>query len=637
MNREAELEQTAVLSRRIVEATSHLFSGHPVSHQILQACSVYDQQCRDILIGRGLPVLSIAIIGTKGQGKTWIARQFVRDPVIQKSLPSGVLTHEATTQLYWIGPVLPESIDTAHEKFIYCPSEAMLDLEHPYMLLDTPGTTDANLKASEIARATLLLSPIQILVVRRDQLRSSTTSPLAERSEGVICMPVITCIPQQEWNESRERDRGTFTTSAALQSDVNRWLKMINESAPQSQVLEPIMIADFEATGDEAGAGEHFKQQLKARLHGQPLEGLAKTISNRLAGAGDRLKHQIHRLLQAETPQLSRAVLRLQEEARLLPRRAIESVLGSPIVLETAIRARLRTQIVADTSPLCFPYRTTLSLLSFTHGAWDRLILAMTGSIPSIFGTFVAWARNVQQSRKIDWDMQQGLRERLNGQVHDQLAPIQQQFHRALAALRGETARSLETSLQSSSQATDSAISLLHLSGEGAVAKSRDYPVRLNGVDELQSRSRLLFEQMLLQHRSSRWWLLLLAFAGTVIFWILLAGPIVSVYRQYVIAAFRSLTLTVDSDFVSAFHYPSMHLIVTSVVLSFIPMLLYAMVAFACLLRRSKIERLAQRLQSEHHALVDELQQNSVLCLEFEDPLLEKAQFLLALDRQRIG
>ena len=352
-----------------------------------------------------------------------------------------------------------------------------------------------------------------------------------------------------------------------------------------------------------------MRQQLKTRLHGQPLEALARTTSNRILAAGERLKHQVHRLLQAEAPQLSRAVLRLQEEAKLLPRRAIESVLGSSIVLETAIRARLRTQMVADTSPLCFPYRTTLSLLSFTNGAWDRLILAMTGSIPSVFGTFVAWARNVQQSRKIDWEMQQGLRERLNGQVQDQLTPIQNQFHRALVNLRG-----------SESQANES---------------SHAHPVRLSGIDELQSRSRKLFEQLLQQYRMSRWILFVIALVGMLIFWSLMSGPIVSIYRQFVAASFSALTN--DTDFVDTFHDPSLQLLMTSVILSYIPMFLYAMIVMALFLRRSKIERLANGLQSEHHSLVDDLQQNGILSLEYEDPLLEQAQFLLSLDRKRNG
>ena len=141
MNREIELEQTARLSRRINEATSHLFSGHLIANLIRQACSNYNQQCHDILVGRGLPMLTIGIIGAKGQGKTWTARQLVLDSEVRAKLPSGVLTRDATTQLNWIGSVSPDPLDLQHEKFIYCPTAAMVDFGVAYMLLDTPGFT----------------------------------------------------------------------------------------------------------------------------------------------------------------------------------------------------------------------------------------------------------------------------------------------------------------------------------------------------------------------------------------------------------------------------------------------------------------------------------------------------------------
>ncbi|MDZ4849663.1 MAG: hypothetical protein SGI77_10230 [Pirellulaceae bacterium] len=610
MNRELELEQTASLSRRIVEASSRLFSGHAVAAKITFACHQYDQQCRDILLGRGLPILTIAVIGPKGQGKTWTARQFILDALTRDRLPSGVLAHEATTRLHWIGSIRPETMDGTHERYIECPSRLMIDLGTPYILLDTPGTTDSNPKAHEIANAALSLSPIQLLVIRRDQLRAATSSGLAQRSEGVLCIPVITAIPKNEWSEALAGTPSTrfepMITSASLRSDLERWLDMIKASAPQSQILEPVLVDDFEASGNESASGELLRNQILARLRGQPLDDLALTTINRLMAASSRLKHQVHRFIQAEAPELSVAVIRLQEEANLLPRRAIESVLGSQIVLETAIRARLRTQMVADTSPLCFPYRTTLSLLSFSHGAWDRLVLAMTGSIPSIFGTFVAWARNVQQSRKIDWEMQQGLRDRLNGQVHDQLAPIQSQFHRALAKLRGDD------------------------TAENTRAVSQ--VVRLAGVDELQSRSRYHFERVLDQHRPSRFVLLLLATFGTLGFWGLMAGPILSIYRQFFAASWGALLD--NSDFIGTFEHPSVSKLLALVVLSYIPMLLYAMIALTVLLRRSKIDLLAKTVQAEQSSLVNDLQRDGILRLEYEDSLLEQAQFLIALDRK---
>jgi hypothetical protein len=601
-----EFEQATDLSRRILDAANKLFSDQPVLPPIQHACSQFETQCQDIIHGRGLAMLTIAVIGAKGQGKTWVARQLILDHAVRARLPSGVLAHEATKKLVWIGSVAPTELDTQCERYEQCASSSLADLSTGYMLLDTPGATDADSRASEIAQKALSLTPIQLLVIRRDQLRSSTTSPIVNRSEGVLCVPIITAVSPREV-PPKELDHFTISTGSAssetpLHRDLQRWIQMIHDSAPKSSLLAPVLIEDFEATGDEEAASNRLRAQLSQRLRSQLLSELGETREARLSAATARLKSQVHHLLETTAPQLSRSVHRLVSESQQLPNRVVESVLGSPVILETAVRARLRAQVVSDTSPIWFPYRTTISLLSMTQGAWDRLLLAMTGSIPSLFGTFVTWAKNVQQSRKIEWEMQEGLRERLNRQVEDQLAPMQQQFHRALSRIR---------------------------SSHGS-SPSNPGRVVLRGVEELQSRSQSLFESVMQTSRASRWSLMLCAMIGTLIFWALLIGPIVAIYRQYFLACYRSFVN--EATDVGTFPHPSPAMLATSIFLSFIPLLLYSMLALTSFIRRSKIERISRGLIEQHHGLVNELQSNGILRLDFEDSILEKAQFLLSLE-----
>ncbi len=610
MTSNSELAPYAALSDRIRNATGELFADQPVLTHIYQACSQFENRCRDILTGRGLPGLSIAVVGAKGQGKTWVARQFILDPKIQSMLPSGVLTHEATTKLQWIGANRPPDLNAEVENYVACPELSMIDLGTSYTLLDTPGVTDSDARAVEIAQKALSLTPIQILVIRRDQLRASTSSPIVNRSEGVLCIPVITAVSPREvpvaaldraWRSTSES--GTST----LPSDLSRWQNMLHESAPNSKILEPILLEDFEATGDESVAGQRLRAGLAERLSGQSLEELNKTLEHRLAGAVGSLKHRVSQILGAEVPQLSRATQRLITESQQLPNRVVESILGSPIILETAVRSRLRTQIVADTSLIWFPYRTTISLLSMTQGAWDRLVLAMTGSIPSIFGTLVSWAKNMQQSRNAERELQQGIQDRLTRRLQDQLGPLQQQFHRALSKYR--------------SSDTGTALTM----GQ----------VNLRGIEELQSRSQSLFESLVARHRTSRWLVTTTALIGTLIFWGMLIGPIVLIYREYFEACYRSL---VNEPMTSEqFPHPKPSMLMTSVFLSFIPLLVFSMIALASFLKRSKIERIARSLVEQHHGLVSELQTSGILRLEFEDSALEKARFLLSLETHDNG
>ena len=483
----------------------------------------------------------------------------------------------------------------------------MLDLGRPYILLDTPGITDDDLQAAKTAKDAMALSPVKLMVVRRDQLRGAILSQLANFTEGAVCIPVITCVPLSDLVNpvAKGPSAGDVPTKArwseSLQRDLSTFCDAMRASAPKTKLLEPVVVADFEADGDETKIGLAFARELQSRLQNESLDDIAATRANRLSAATDRLRHRIGQLLESQLPQLSGAVRRLHSEADALPAQTIEAVLGSRNVLQSAVRGRLRAQMIADTGMIWFPYRTVLTVLGLTHGAWDRLLLSLSGSVPSIFGTFAAWARNVQQSRKINWEMQEGIRDRLNRQIQDRLEPVQSQFHRAVTRMRGSDQENKSTATTPQ--------------------------IRLSGVEELQSRARNVFEWSVDRHQMPWWVLQFLALMGTMLFWLLMAGPIVFIYRQYLGASLESLSGTQSG--LEKFPYPSSALLLSSVLLSLIPMLIYAMVVLSWSQRRSKVNRIAESTYAEEIKLVDELKRNGVIALYYDDPLLEHAEFLI--------
>ncbi len=596
-----------VLVQRIRHATQALLGQQHLTHQISEWCDQYQLQCESIISSRGISLISVGIVGAKGQGKTWIARQMILDKRVSQLLPSGVLSSEATTHVHWIGPIVPEGLDASRELYHPCRSETMLDLGRPYILLDTPGITDDDLQAAKTAKDAMALSPVKLLVVRRDQLRGAILSQLANFTEGAVCVPVITCVPLNDLaktaakNSSAEDGPKKARLSESLQRDLSTFCEAMRASAPKTKLLEPVVVPDFEADGDETKIGLEFARELQSRLQNESLDDIAATRANRLSAATDRLRHRIGQLLESQLPQLSAAVRRLHSEADALPAQTIEAVLGSRTVLQSAVRGRLRAQMIADTGMIWFPYRTVLTVLGLTHGAWDRLLLSLSGSVPSIFGTFAAWARNVQQSRKINWEMQEGIRDRLNRQIQDRLEPVQSQFHRAVTRMRG--------------------------SDQENKGVANTPQIRLSGVEELQSRARNVFEWSVDRHQMPWWTLQFLALMGTMLFWFLMAGPIVFIYRQYLGASLDSLAGTPSG--LERFPYPSSALLLSSVLLSLIPMLIYAMVVLSWSQRRSKVNRIAESTYSEEIKLVDELKRNGVIALYYDDPLLEHAEFLI--------
>ena len=421
-------------------------------------------------------------------------------------------------------------------------------------------------------------------------------SQLANFTEGAICVPVITCVPLNDLAVTT-----TKRLSESLQRDLDTFCEAMKSSAPKTKFLESVIVPDFEADGDETKIGLAVARDLQTRLQSESLDDIAATRANRLSAATDRLRHRIGQMLDSQLPQLSAAVRRLHSEADALPSQTIETVLGSRVVLQSAVRGRLRAQMIADTGMIWFPYRTVLTVLGLTHGAWDRLLLSLSGSVPSIFGTFAAWARNVQQSRKINWEMHEGIRDLLNRQIQDRLEPVQAQFHRAVTRMRGSDQENKSTSVSPQ--------------------------IRLSGVEELQSRARSTFEWSVDKHQMPWMTLQFFALIGTVIFWLLMAGPIVSIYRQYLGASYETLSGAQSS--VEHFPHPSPALLFTSVLLSLIPMLIYAMIVLSWSQRRTKIHRIADGTYAEEVKLVDELKLSGVISLHYDDPLLEHAEFLI--------
>ncbi|MEI6527393.1 MAG: hypothetical protein WCP62_15285 [Planctomycetota bacterium] len=501
------MEDHLQMVERIEEASQQLLGSHPVRLQIARWCEEFRQAANDITHERGVLLPCFGIIGAKGQGKTWVARQLILEPSIAQLLPSGVLAKEATTRLHWIGPSAPDALEASREVYLACPAKSMLDFQRPYMVLDTPGYTDEDPMAAAIAKEAMSLAPIKLLVARRDQLRSAIHVQLAALTEGSVCLPIITCVPHSE-------SMGSGNLAGSLQRDIEWYTAALSSSAPGTRFLEPILVCDFEAMGDEASIARQLQNDLKNRLAHEDLKVASATKSVRLRTASDRLKHRVSEAIQTQVPQLASAISQLASTADALPSQAIEMVLGSKHVLRNAIRDRIRGELISGTGLFWFPYRTLLGILGFTHGAWDRLILSMTGSLPSIFGTFMTWAKNLSTSRQAHQELQEGIKEYLTKQIQDRLLPAQQEFYRAIDRIGGSNrdAHRIDSGLR----------------------------IRMSGIDALQVQARGVFDETLSKYRIPRWLLQMLGLVASVIFWGLMAGPILAIYRQYFLATMHA-------------------------------------------------------------------------------------------------
>jgi hypothetical protein len=590
------MEDHLQMVERIEEASQQLLGSHPVRLQIARWCEEFRQAANDITHERGVLLPCFGIIGAKGQGKTWVARQLILEPSIAQLLPSGVLAKEATTRLHWIGPSAPDALEASREVYLACPAKSMLDFQRPYMVLDTPGYTDEDPMAAAIAKEAMSLAPIKLLVARRDQLRSAIHVQLAALTEGSVCLPIITCVPHSE-------SMGSGNLAGSLQRDIEWYTAALSSSAPGTRFLEPILVCDFEAMGDEASIARQLQNDLKNRLAHEDLKVASATKSVRLRTASDRLKHRVSEAIQTQVPQLASAISQLASTADALPSQAIEMVLGSKHVLRNAIRDRIRGELISGTGLFWFPYRTLLGILGFTHGAWDRLILSMTGSLPSIFGTFMTWAKNLSTSRQAHQELQEGIKEYLTKQIQDRLLPAQQEFYRAIDRIGGSNrdAHRIDSGLR----------------------------IRMSGIDALQVQARGVFDETLSKYRIPRWLLQMLGLVASVIFWGLMAGPILAIYRQYFLATMHAWSQGTKD--LSEFPSPKATMMLTAFGISTFPVLIIAMLVMSWFQRAKRLDAIAEEIYSAELQKVESLKRDGTIKLYYEDPLLQSAEYLTSL------
>ncbi|MCA9129351.1 MAG: hypothetical protein KDB22_19835 [Planctomycetales bacterium] len=585
------------IARRIESATNAVFGNAPVTRQVAEACRHYLEDVANIEAGRGIGALLIAIVGAKGQGKTWVARQLIRDEHIKKLMPSGDLVQDATTRLVWVGPLPPDNLDPSTEFYHPCPSSKMIDIGQTYVLLDTPGLTDSNHMAAQLAKEALSLAPVKLLVIARDQIRAASNMVIAQQIEGSYCVPVISSV------EPEEIENGA--PAGDLRDDLRSLREQLMLLAPSSQLTSELLVPDFEISGNEESSSSVFVTGLLDRISslGLTQQQLGTSHDIRLAATGKRLHERVHQLIRGELPQLATAVDQLSRETQQLPERVLASLLGSESLLETGVRMRLRARLVGDTSLLWFPYRTVMSTLNLTQGAWDRVMLALAGSVPSLFGALTSFARNVRQNRDFTLEIQEGIRQRTQQQVAERLQPLCDQFHRTVLKLRPREDRS--------------------------DADQRSTGMRLSGIEELQTRSQRIFDGAIESHATPSWLVQVYALVGVLLFWMFMAGPVVVIYREYFVASYH--VFSGAESHLDAFPHPTPGLLFTSVILSLLPLAVYCMLVLTWSLSRRYVRRVAKQVVDEHEACIAQLRQSGVIRLEFEDELLQQAEFLLSI------
>ncbi len=580
---------------RVRRAAANVLADSPTGREVLELCDDHAEARRMILEDRSSGLIVVAVVGATGQGKSWLIRQLAHGASVQSAVRSGNNADEATEKLTWVGPSPPADLDSLHEQYVHCIASEMRSIGTPYLLVDAPGSTDDRRAIASLAARALSLSSVLLLVVRRDQIRSEAVGMLTAASEGTIVVPVI--------NAVRHRDD-------TLDADIDSLVSRMRHAAPTSIVATPVIVDDFDVDGrSEVEVGQAAAEAIANRLQsdlGNCWEG-DRRRSTRLAALDGRFRSALHSVLSDQLPGLTAAVRRLNDEATALPTEVAESLVGSGGPLRAAVRSRLRLTLLSDTPAICFPYRSMLGLLNLTHGAWDRVLISLSGSLPSLVSAVWSSTKNLSAQRGAEEDIRDGLQRRSAAAVADRLAPLAARFRGELMELREQDPSSAERVMDDD---------------------SRSKVAYLSGIDTLQESSQRIFDEEVERVSMTRPTALLCGVVGTLVFWFLMAGPIVALYRGYFDASL--MTLRDLAGDLERFPRPDFSMMLTSFLLSLLPMALFSMVVLSLAQSRWRVDRAETRVREMHHDTIARLQRDGVLQLRWDEPLLADAEFLLS-------
>ena len=609
---EAFIERVMRCSRAVLGETE-------VGRQTRRLCSQQIEARRALLADRGDGRSVIAVIGPTGQGKSWLVRQFLQSSSVRDRVRSGNNRDQATEKLIWIGPASPLDLDSRHEQFVMCEASNMTDLPVDYLLLDVPGATDDRGVIAAVATRALSLSSVLLLVARRDQLRAEAVGMLAAASEGSVVVPVINMVRPSEVTDGNPKDQ--------LRSDIESFVARIREIAPESRVTSPVIIGDFEVAGaDEAIVGSAAIEEIRSRISDEVAGGLdlQRRQATRLEAMDARFRQSLQQTLSGHLPSLTAAVRKINAEASQLPVAVAENLLGGGASMAGAIRGRMRLSLLADTPGYWFPYRSQLAVLNLTHGAWDRLFLSLSGSLPSLVSAVYSTGQNLIGSRDQAADIREGLRRRSDAAVTARLGPLTRQFRREIRSLRGETT------------GPDGDVQ------RGGPVEEERSAASLVGIDSLQEASEAIFERSIERHSVSRMFAWVTGGIGTLVFWIMMSGPILTIYRDYLSASYTALqrmlfageNSAAETIRLEAFPRPDFGFWLTSLLLSILPVALMAMLVLSWSQRRRRVAAARDQIRREHHETIVAMQREGTLRMVWDDPLLADAEFLLSVGQE---
>lgn len=593
-------EQYAARAARLAEAVGVMAGPEsPLHLDALALVSVSVQEWERIASNRGLSLPTVAFVGERNSGKTTLAGLLIDHSRVGMEMPAGEAEAAKTKRLLWVGPQRPPNLSEQFERHWRVDAANMADLGEPYMILDVPGTGDVDSRLQDMADAALSSARYKVLVIDAGTIEAESPARYMSLGDGSVILPAV----RLRAGQTRE----LLDDEHGLHERIERGLDALRAALPRSTVLPGLLLPDLDSLGDADAAGQEVRRRLRKGLqtmfasHREQAEGRIQE----LAASWGRFRTSMQDLARPLlTPGVREAFAGLEARSGKLPALAVARLLANERSLEALIRSDLQQRLMEQVPPLAFPFRTITGLLCLTAKAWDRLILAMGGSLPSLTMAGFTAFRNIREQAEARGLLRDNLKADLALLASREMAEPLDRFSLAVGRVAsGED-------------------------GGESQGENRRVDFDVEGGEDLAAAWVRTVRDCVERHAVRAAAIQVSAAMVTAVFLFLLAGPLWHVYGQYVPAALASWSGQWDPEALAA--YPAMPagFWFTAFILSILPVLAGALVTVGWALQKARIRRCVSFLREHFPGAAA---RESSLRITIRDPRIEAARLLLRL------